>query len=214
MNIVVVEDHRLTRDMLALSCRTALPAARVHLAETGKDGLDRCGKMQPALVFLGSVLPDRYGLDILPEIIAVSPKSKVIAVTSSADEFSVHCALRFNVHGFIATNEQPIDMLRTAIERVVAGGRYFSPSVQRLRESLRADPVSFDKVLSNHEQQLLSLFGEGLSNRTVAERLGLSMNTVKVHRRNILGKLGIHSTPQLIHYAFEKGFTRVRRQQQ
>lgn len=211
VKIVIIEDHKLVRDMLGVSCRGVVTAAEIHGATSGAEGLEACRREQPDLVFLDLVLPDADGLDLLPRLFAVSPRSKVIALSSFADEFTVHRALRANVHGFVDKNEQPLDVLKEAIETVMAGRQYFSSAVQQLKASLRSDPTSFDKLLSDHEQRLLSLFGEGLSNETVAERIGLSASTVKAHRRNILSKLGIHSTPELIHYALEKGFTRVRR---
>lgn len=197
--------------MLSVSCRGVVTDAEVEGATTGVDGLELCRRIQPDLIFLDLVLPDTDGLDLLPRLFVASPKSKVIALSSFADEFTVHRALRASVHGFVDKNEQPLDVLKEAIETVMAGRQYFSSAVQQLKASLRSDPTSFDKLLSDHEQRLLSLFGEGLSNEAVAERIGLSASTVKAHRRNILSKLGIHSTPELIHYALEKGFTRVRR---
>lgn len=209
MTILIIEDHTLVHDMLALACERLFPAATLHLAGDGAQALTRCGQVQPDLIFLDLVLPDCDGLDLLPKLERAAHQAKVIALTSFADEFTVHRVLQAKVHGFIAKNEQPLGLLKEAMETVMAGGRYYSPVVDRVKAALRANPSSFDKVLSEHEQRLLGLFGEGLDNDTVAARIGLSYNTVKVHRRNILNKLNLHSTAELIHYAIEKGFTRV-----
>jgi DNA-binding NarL/FixJ family response regulator len=209
MNILIVEDHTLVHDMLAAACAQLFPQAGVHIRNDGKQALALCAEVKPDLVFLDLVLPDCDGLDLLPKLLSVSPRAKVIALTSFADEFTVHRVLQTKVHGFVAKNEQPLGLLKEAIDTVLGGGRYFSPVVDRIKAALRADPGSFDKVLSEHEQRLLGLFGEGLDNETVAARIGLSANTVKVHRRNILSKLNLHSTPELMHYAMEKGFTRI-----
>jgi DNA-binding NarL/FixJ family response regulator len=209
MNIVIIEDHKLMHDMLAFACRQIFPGAELHVTGEGREGPALCGRVQPDLIFLDLVLPDGDGLALLPQLRAVAPAAKVVALTSFADEFTVHRVLHANVQGFIAKNEQPLDQLKSAIETVLAGGQYLSPIVDRIKAALRADPTSFDKVLSEHEQRLLGLFGEGLDNEAIAARLDLSINTVKVHRRNILGKLNLHSTPELMHYALEKGFTRV-----
>jgi len=162
-------------------------------------------------VLLDLVLPDADGLDVAPRFFELAPACRLIALTSFTDEFTVYRALRANVHGFIDKNEQPLHVLGVAIQTVMAGERYLSPAALRVKASLRSDPHSFDKLLSDHEQKLLGLFGEGLSNEAVAAKIALSPATVKAHRRNILSKLGIHSTPELMHYAMEKGFTRVRR---
>lgn len=209
MNILIIEDHTLVHDMLAAACRQLFPSAELHITGDGKQGVVLSRRVQPDLIFLDLVLPDCDGVELVPELQAAAPASKVIALTSFADEFTVHRVLQAKVHGFIAKNEQPLGLLKDAIDTVLAGGRYFSPVVDRIKAALRADPSSFDKVLSDHEQKLLALFGQGLDNEAVAARVGLSANTVKVHRRNILGKLNLHSTPELMHYALEKGFTRI-----
>ena len=98
----------------------------------------------------------------------------------------------------------------TAPRPFLAGRRYLSSAVQRLRANLRADPAAFDKILSDREQAVLRLVGEGLDNDAVAARLKISPSTAKNHRLNIMAKLDLHSTPQLIRYAIEKGFTRLR----
>jgi DNA-binding NarL/FixJ family response regulator len=211
VKIVIIEDHKLIRDMLALSCRSILPAADIHLADSLESGFDICQRVQPALIFLDLVLPDGDGFELVPKIFDALPDSKVIALTSFIDDFTVHWALRVSVHGLVDKTEQPLEVLKEAINTVMADGRYFSTSVKKVRASLRSDPNSFDKLLSEHEQKLLSFFGQGLSNEEIAQQFRLSVSTVTAHRRNILGKLGLHSTRLLMNYAIEKGFTRVRR---
>ena len=209
MNILIIEDHTLVHDMLAFACGRLFPNAQLQITGDGAQAVAMCRRVPPDLIFLDLVLPDCDGLELLPQLQQVAEHARVIALTSFADEFTVHRVLQAKVHGFIAKNEEPLALLKEAVETVMAGGRYYSPVVDRVKAALRADPRSFDKVLSEHEQRLLALFGEGFDNSAVARRLGLSMNTVKVHRRNILSKLNLHSTPELIHYAIEKGFTRV-----
>ena len=74
---------------------------------------------------------------------------------------------------------------------------------------MRKDAADFSKMLTDRELEMLALFGAGLTNEEVAKRLGCVEGTAKVHRYNIMNKLEIHSTSQLMRYALEKGFTRV-----
>lgn len=209
MNVLVIEDQAMVRELLALACKQALPKARVHTAGTRAAALGLCREAPPDLVILDLVLPDGDGLDLLPELFALSPAAKVIALSSHIDEFTLHRAVSSRVHGILDKNEQPVRILREAITTVLDGRQYVSSVVQRLKASVRADPAAFDKILSDREQGVLRLIGEGLTNDQIAVRLKISTSTAKNHRLNIMAKLDMHSTPQLIRYALEKGFTRI-----
>jgi len=209
VKIVVIEDHQLVRDMLVESCGHVLPGAEARGASTGAEGVRVCCEFGPGLVFLDLALPDGDGLDFIADIFAASPGAKVVALTSHTDEFTLYRALRAQVHGFVDKNEQPLKVLGEVIASVMDGGRYFSPSAQRLRLAMRNNPVDFSKLLSDREQELLAWFGAGLTDEEIGGRLDLAARTVKKHRLRIMGKLGVHSTPQLMRYALEKGFTRV-----
>lgn len=211
MKIIVIEDFHLILDLLTESCRNLFPVAEVHGVATAAEGLSACREHQPEVVFLDLVLPDRDGLELVPQILAASRQTRIIALTSHADEFTINRAVQASVHGFVDKNEAPLDVLAEAINAVLAGERFYSQSVLEIRAAMRNDPKAFDKMLSDYEQRLLTLFGEGVSNEELAVRCGITANTAKWHRRVIMAKLGLHTTSQLIHYALEKGFTRLRR---
>jgi len=208
MTTLIVEDQTMIRELLVLACSQVLPFDEIYAAGTGNAAMAACLKRPPSLVILDLVLPDRDALDLLDELLAAAPVAKVIAVSAHIDEFTLHRALRSRVHGLIDKTE-PLRVLHEAITTVLEGRRFVSSSVQRLHASVRADPAAFDKILSDREQEVLRLVGEGLSNSQIAQLLGISLCTAKHHRANVMAKLGLHSTPKLIHYAMEKGFTRI-----
>ena len=199
----------MVRELLVLACSEALPTATINSVGTCEAARASCRRQPPELVILDLVLPDGDGLDLLPDIFSMAPGAKVIALSSHIDEFTLHRAMSSRVHGILDKNEQPVRILREAIATVLNGQRYISSLVQRLKASARENPAAFDKILSDREQEVIKLIGEGLTNEQIARRLGISVSTAKHHRLNIMAKLDIHSTPQLIHYAIEKGFTRV-----
>lgn len=212
MKIVVVEDQTMVRGLVARVCRDAFPDAE-EIAEVG-DGtsaLAACRRLRPDLILLDLELPDTDGLDLLAELRRHAPPSlRVLVLSSHTEPFSLSRLRAAKIHGFVDKNEQSPETLCTALREVVAGRPYFSAVVDRGHAALRADPRAFDKLLSDREQELLRLFGQGLSNEEVASRHGLTPVTARNHRRNIMGKLGIHSTPELIQYAIENGFARIR----
>lgn len=210
MTILVVEDQTMVREMLQLACAEAHPEATVKLAADCRSAIDAFGRFSPDLVILDLVLPDGDGLDLLKPLFGTAPKAKVIVLSSHFDEFTLHRALGAAVHGILDKNAQPIRSLGDAITTVMSGGSYIAPSVRQLANSLRSDPNAFDKLLSNREQAVLRYVGEGFSNEKVASLLGISVSTAKHHRLNIMAKLNLHSTAELIRYALDRGFTRLK----
>jgi len=211
VKILVIEDHQLIRDMLIMVCRQVVPKSSVIGGGSVQEGIALCSREKPDLIFLDLVLPDGDSLDFLSEITAGSPRAKVIVLTSHADEFTVHRAIHANVHGFVDKTDQPMEVFQEAIITVMNGQQYFSSVAQRLKAALQADPEAFSKLLTDREQELLRLFGDGLTNEEIAKQLGLISGTVKSHRRNIMAKLNLHTTPELIRYAVDKGFSHLKK---
>jgi len=209
VTILVIEDQTMIRELLVIACGQAIPTAEIYAAGTAAAALALCARHKPELIILDLVLPDGDGLDLLPEFFRAAPATKIIALSSHIDEFTLHRAVSSRVHGILDKNEQPVKVLREAIDAVLAGRQYISSRVQRLRAEVRADPVAFNKILSEREQEVLGLIGLGLANAQIAEKLGISLSTAKHHRLNIMSKLDMHSTPQLIRYALDKGFIHV-----
>ena len=112
-------------------------------------------------------------------------------------------ALRF--HGFVHKDDSSTHLLY-AVHAVMAGRAYRSPTARTLLEEVARSPLSVPKILSSREQEILSLVGQGLSNEDIAAILSLSASTVQTHRRNIMGKLDLHTSVALQAYAQQGGF--------
>jgi two-component system response regulator NreC len=209
VKIAVIEDHALMRELLIKACREAMPGSVVSGAQDAKSGLELCKAAQPDVIILDLALPDHDGLDVLDELLAACPNSKAIGISGYTDEYTLHRAIHSKLHGFVDKNEQTIEHLAAAIQSVMRGERYLSPAARRARLSQRNDQVAFDKILSVREQDLLRLFGRGLTNDEIAAEVNLSDLTVRNHRCRIMAKLSVRTSAELIRYALEKGFTRM-----
>lgn len=200
----------MVRDLMSQLCRDQFPGAELAQAGDGQRGIALCRELQPDMALLDIDLPDGDGLDCVAKIREFSPRTKIIVITSHSDDYAIHRSLQVQVSGFVDKCSLPIEAVGDAIAEVAAGRTYFSPVVSRAKARLGRDPHAFTKLLSPREQEVLRLLGEGFGNETVAERLKVSPKTILSYRRNIMAKLGVHSTPELIRYAFKKGFTRLR----
>lgn len=199
----------MVRELLVEACRLSFVPEVIGQAADAAEALKECGQINPDLIILDLQLPDRDGLELLPELRVLAPRAKVIALSSHTDEVTIHRVLQSHIEGFVDKNAQPMAILRIAVATVMEGRRYLSPVVHQVWQRMCNAPAAFNKLLSVREQEVLALAGRGCTNPEIASQLGLSVITVRNHRCNIMAKLDIHSTSHLIRYATEKGFTRL-----
>lgn len=208
MTVVVVEDHALVADLLAAVCERDFGFTVAAARNLGAEGLSAIREHRPDLVLLDISLPDMDGLALAETVRREFPAVRIMVLSSLRDPATLRRVREIGVHGYVDKREQTLPVLREAIRQVAAGGSYFSPVVAEAAQRLARDPHSFHRVLSPYEQTVLGLIGESLSDAEIAARLNIKSATAQSRRRDIMGKLNIHSTPKLIRYAIENGFTR------
>jgi DNA-binding NarL/FixJ family response regulator len=208
VRVVVVEDHALIADLLAAVCERDFGFTVAAARSSGAAGLSAVREHRPDLVLLDISLPDLDGLDLAGTVRRELPAARILVLSSLRDPATLRRVREIGVHGYVDKREQTLPVLREAIRQVAGGGSYFSPVVAEAVQRLARDPHAFHRVLSPYEQTVLGLIGESLSDAEIAARLNIKSATAQSRRRDIMGKLNIHSTPKLIRYAIENGFTR------
>ena len=178
----------------------------VGIADDGVAALQLCREKKPHLVLLDICIPQTSGLIVAEIIRSEFPFIKILAISSENDPVTVHRAFKIGLHGYLDKSTQTLETLTEAIRKVSEGGTYYSESVLKVRDELLHEPLAFQKILSTREQEVLALIGGCYSDQEIGNLIGLSPSTVQTHRKNIMGKVGVHSTPELIRYALEKGF--------
>jgi DNA-binding NarL/FixJ family response regulator len=204
----VVEDQTLVRRLLVAHLRGRYAECRIDEAGSVAELAGAEATQTADLTILDLELSDGSALDWVEGWAARQAAPRVVILTARDEDYVLFRALRSNLPGFVHKEDEP-QILHLAIDTVLAGGTFFSPTVQRLRSRLQTAPDFFHRILSEREQKILELIGGGLDDSEAAGLLGLRGSSVADHRKNIMGKLGLHSRPELMRYAIEKGFSRI-----
>jgi DNA-binding NarL/FixJ family response regulator len=209
MKIAIIEDHALIADLLATICRRDFKFEVVLVEALGQPGLLGIRKHKPDLVLLDISLPDVDGLEVAAAVLKELPATKILALSSRRDPVTLKTVRDLGIHGFVDKRDQNVQRLKEAIDLVSRGHEFFSPVMGEVIGALRRNPKAYTRVLSDYEQQILGLIGDSKSDAEIALVLGIKPSTAQSRRRDIMRKLEIHSTPKLIRYAIENGFTRT-----
>ena len=149
-------------------------------------------------------MPGLNGMQASIEILKVLPRTAILMLSMYGEESYVRNALDAGAKGYILKNAMDID-LSSAVKQVAAGQRVVGPGLL----SSTPEPDADAGKITNREKQILQLIAEGKSNKEIAALLELSVNTVSVHRANLMEALGIHRTAELVLYAVRKGLVHI-----
>jgi DNA-binding NarL/FixJ family response regulator len=205
LRVLLADDHR----MFTQSLRTILEREKfvvVGEAADGREAVTMAGEHRPDVAILDVAMPILNGLSAAREIEKISPKTRLIILTSFPDEQYVLDALRAGVTGYVLKTRASSDLIQ-AIQEVSRGSLYLSEGLSR--DAVRAYLAQEDNAagsLSGREREILQLIAEGKSTKEIAASLTLSVKTIETHRARLMAKLDIHETAGLVRYAIRKGF--------
>ncbi len=210
LHFLLVEDQTIVRELMAADLMKRYPGSKItqagSLAELNQLGAKGLSGLSLAIVDLE--LPDGNALDWAEAYAARPDSPKIVILSAIKEDFILFRALRSSIPGFVHKTDGR-ETLTLAIDAILSGHAFFSPTVQHLRKAMHADPAFFNKILTDKEQHVLRMIGEGLSNEEIAEVEGSKVSTIVDHRKNLMNKLGIHSATELMRYALTKGFARI-----
>jgi DNA-binding NarL/FixJ family response regulator len=204
ISVLLVDDHALVRRGFRRIIEDEQHICVIGEANDGDEAVRLAEELRPQVIVMDCALPGMNGLEATRRILAFAPKTAVLMLSMHSEETWVHQALAAGARGYILKNILDMELV-SAIERVAAGHIVIAPQVSP-PEPLKGERNS---GLSPRQLEVLQLIVNGQSIKEIASQLGLSSNTVAVHRANIMETLGIHKTAELVVYAIRNGLVRL-----
>ena len=209
--VLIVDDDNLMRAGL-VELLTADPEMEiVGEASTGLEAVERALRLEPDVVLMDVRMPDLDGIAATRELSQAMPAVRVLILTTFEQDDYIFGALRAGASGFLLKRSRPEELI-AAVQTVAAGDSLLSPSVTRRvidRIAQQPTPELADQAkldeLTPREREVLELVARGLSNREIAEALGVEESTIRTHVKRILMKLGLRDRVQAVIFAYETG---------
>lgn len=207
--IAIVEDQELFLSLLQELCEQDGDHRVEIAASTGRKLRDALATTPVDLVLMDLNLPDCDGIELIHDVFAKYRWARVLVISGDTRRLTLGRAIMAGVHGIVDKDVGAQELMR-AIRTVAGGTTFFSDAVRRRYSEQRKAVQEYLKVLSKTELVLLPLFGKGLTDEQVARHRKISPPTAQTHRRNIMKKLKIRSSVELVQHCLENGFVNLR----
>jgi DNA-binding NarL/FixJ family response regulator len=201
--IVLAEDHPFVREGIRSYLASSTHHSVVAECSSGLTALSAVNEHVPDLLLVDLRLPEMDGLEVIRRVNSEHPLVRIIVISMHAGSAYVTRAVRNGAHGYLLKNSDVKD-LSQAIEVVLNGGTWFSPSVSAAVDQAGNVSDPYDD-LTPRERQVLQLVAEGKTAADIKDILFISARTVEKHRSNLMKKLNLHSHAEVIRYALQRG---------
>jgi DNA-binding NarL/FixJ family response regulator len=204
ITVLLADDHALVRRGFRRLLEDDPALTVIGEASDGNEAIRLTKDLKPQVVVMDCAMPGTNGLAATRAILAADPDVAVLMLSMHSEETLVRQAMAAGARGYILKEALDLD-LAGAVRRVARGETVMDPTLER-PAGRKGDA---NHGLTARELEVLQLICDGLTNRAIAERLDLSVNTVAVHRANIMNTLDIHKTAELVSYALRHGLVNV-----
>jgi DNA-binding NarL/FixJ family response regulator len=210
LRVLLADDHGIVRRGLRSLLETEPGLEVVGEAADGLEALRLCDEHRPDVLILDVAMPLLNGIEVAARAQKLDRPPRIIMLSMHSDESYVLRALAAGASAYLLKDATDEDLL-PAVRAIAAGKPYFSPSVTALlvedyiRQLQARGLTDSYHLLTDREKQVLQLLAEGRSNKEVAALLDVGLSTVETHRGNLMQKLGLHNTAEIVLYAVRKG---------
>jgi len=210
LRVLLADDHGIVRRGLRTLLESDHSVTVVGEAADGLEALRLCEEHQPDILIVDIGMPKLNGLDVAARAQKLERPPRTMILSMHSDESYIIRALAAGARAYLLKDATDEDLL-PAIHAVAAGKPFFSPAVTAvlvedyLRQLQARGLTDSYHLLTDREKQVLQLLAEGRSNKEAASLLDLSLSTVETHRANLMQKLNLHNTAEIVLYAVRKG---------
>jgi DNA-binding NarL/FixJ family response regulator len=202
ISVIVADDHAVVRHGLEQLLDTASDIELVAVAVDGRDAVEKVRVHRPDVVLMDLAMPVMGGVEAIRRIVAEYPDTRVVVLTSFGDEKRILDALEAGAQGYLLKHAEP-DALMDAIRSVHAGEAPLDPRAGRVLLDRRRHTSRDPSDISQREREVLELVAQGLANKQVGRRLGISERTVKAHLTSVFQRIGVTDRVQAAMWARE-----------
>jgi len=203
ITVLLVDDHSLVRKGFRRMLEDEPGIRVVGEASDGHEAVEAVDALRPRVVVMDFSLPSMNGAVATRRIREIHPETEVLVLSMHEDLGCVRTCLEAGARGYLLKNALDLELV-SAVHKVACGEAVLDPRLGKLAEGAPASPK-----LSTRELEVLQLIVHGKSNKEIATVLDLSVNTVAVHRANIMQTLDIHNTAALVVYAIRTGLVSI-----
>lgn len=209
VRILIADDHGIVRKGLRLQLEQHEEFEVVGEAADGREACQLADELKPDVVIMDVGMPNLNGIEATAQIVKRQPRLGVVILSMHSDETYLVRALKAGAKGYLLKDNADSDLHR-AVQAVSQGKPFFSPAIAKtllddyMRQLQQRGLVDSYDLLTEREKEVLQLLAEGKSNKEVATVLNLSPYTIETHRNNIMQKLDLHSTVDLVLFAVRK----------
>jgi len=209
IRILLADDHGIVRQGTRSLLEKEADLQVIGEAEDGRSAVELAAAMKPDIVVMDIAMPQLNGLDAAAQIVRRFPDMGVIILSMHEEEDYLVRALSAGVRGYLLKDTAQIDLVR-AVRSVAQKKAFFSPAIAQMmvedftRQMQRKGIADSYELLTEREREILQLMAEGKSNKEAATILNVSPYTIETHRNNMMQKLNLHNTAEIVLYAVRK----------
>lgn len=209
VRVLIVDDHPLVRNGLRMLVDAQVDMEVVGEATDGRTALDAVGRLLPDIVIMDVEMPGGSGIEVLREVLAASPATKVLMLSAFPDPAYVTESIQAGASGYLIKGDAVGEIVK-AVRAAMNGHTFMCPEatsvlISALKDSLASGAARTRPLMSQREREVLVLVAEGLRTKEIAARLNIGVKTVDTYRARLMKKLECGSTAELVRYAIREG---------